>query len=94
VLVYEIAIDGDYGLKDTVERLLCPDPDHAPPCPVPWSFDSVGRPLVVTVCVDDAATANELAEHVRNGTGRAVTVAQADPADHEALVEQYRAERY
>jgi hypothetical protein len=93
VLVYEISIDGGDELKDTVTGLLCPDPDHAPPCPVPWSIDSVGRPLIVAVCVDAAATANEVAEHVRNGTGRAVTVAQADPGDHDVLVEQYRAER-
>lgn len=22
---------------DQIQLLLCPDPDHAPPCPVPWS---------------------------------------------------------
>lgn len=93
MLVYEIAIDGDDGLKDTVARLLCPDPGHAPPCPVPWSFDSVGRQLVVSVCVADAATATDLAERVRAETGRPVTLAAADPADHDVLVEQYRAER-
>lgn len=93
MLVYTITIDGD-DLKDAVARLLCPDPDHAPPCPVPWSFDSAGRPLVVSVCVDDAAAAESLAERVGTATGRTVTVAEADPADHDVLVEQYRAERY
>ncbi|MEU7281441.1 hypothetical protein AB0A69_22095 [Streptomyces sp. NPDC045431] len=24
-------------VKERITRLLCPDPDHAPPCPVPWS---------------------------------------------------------
>ncbi|ELS56108.1 hypothetical protein [Streptomyces viridochromogenes] len=24
-------------IKEQIVRLLCPDPDHAPPCPVPWS---------------------------------------------------------
>ncbi|MEU8568910.1 hypothetical protein AB0C51_11200 [Streptomyces pathocidini] len=24
-------------VKEQITRLLCPDPDHAPPCPVPWS---------------------------------------------------------
>lgn len=24
-------------LKEQILRLLCPDPDHAPPCPVPWT---------------------------------------------------------
>jgi hypothetical protein len=23
-------------LVDAIRRTLCPDPDHAPPCPVPW----------------------------------------------------------
>lgn len=26
------------GLAEAIERLLCPDPEHAPPCPVPWSI--------------------------------------------------------
>ncbi|QWF84269.1 hypothetical protein [Amycolatopsis sp. CA-230715] len=25
-------------LKERIMRLLCPDPDHAPPCPIPWSL--------------------------------------------------------
>lgn len=25
-------------IKERIIRLLCPDPDHAPPCPVPWSI--------------------------------------------------------
>ncbi|MFB7912965.1 hypothetical protein [Streptomyces sp. NPDC056061] len=24
-------------VKERITRLLCPDPDHAPPCPIPWS---------------------------------------------------------
>ena len=24
-------------LLEAVARLLCPDPEHAPPCPIPWS---------------------------------------------------------
>ena len=23
-------------LEQQVQRLLCPDPDHQPPCPIPW----------------------------------------------------------
>ncbi|MFI9401422.1 hypothetical protein [Nocardia sp. NPDC052316] len=26
------------AVVDQIERLLCPDPDHAPPCPIPWSI--------------------------------------------------------
>ncbi|MBT2491632.1 hypothetical protein J7E96_24515 [Streptomyces sp. ISL-96] len=28
-------------IKERITRLLCPDPDHAPPCPVPWSMSMV-----------------------------------------------------
>ncbi|MFF8918504.1 hypothetical protein ACF08M_35680 [Streptomyces sp. NPDC015032] len=24
-------------VKEHITRLLCPDPGHAPPCPIPWS---------------------------------------------------------
>lgn len=95
--VYEITIDGrdddDTDLKESVSRLLCPEPDHAPPCPVPWSFDSVGRPLVVSVCVDDAGGAARLAERMRTETGCLVTVAESRESAHPTLAEQYWTER-
>lgn len=25
------------AIVEGIQRLLCPDPDHEPPCPVPWS---------------------------------------------------------
>lgn len=25
-------------IEKRIAELLCPDPDHAPPCPVPWSI--------------------------------------------------------
>lgn len=92
--VYAITIDGgDDDLKESVSRLLCPEPDHAPPCPVPWSFDSVGWPLVVSVCVDDADGAAGLAERMRTETGCPVTVAESRESAHPTLVEQYWTER-
>lgn len=24
-------------VKERIAKLMCPDPDHAPPCPIPWS---------------------------------------------------------
>lgn len=24
-------------LMEQIQRLLCPDPDHTPPCPIPWT---------------------------------------------------------
>ncbi|RDI50815.1 hypothetical protein [Nocardia mexicana] len=29
---------------DQVTALLCPDPDHRPPCPIPWSVALLGDP--------------------------------------------------
>lgn len=31
-------------LKGRISGILCPDPDHEPPCPVPWSIRSPGFP--------------------------------------------------
>jgi hypothetical protein len=28
-------------LTEQISRLLCPDPDHAPPCPIPWTIGLV-----------------------------------------------------
>lgn len=28
-------------VKEGITRLLCPDPDHAPPCPVPWTVSLI-----------------------------------------------------
>ncbi|MEU3899492.1 hypothetical protein [Streptomyces sp. NPDC045251] len=42
--VYELRL-GLYASQEEAEKIkarvaavLCPDPDHAPPCPVPWSM--------------------------------------------------------
>jgi hypothetical protein len=29
------------SIAEQIERLLCPDPDHTPPCPIPWSISTV-----------------------------------------------------
>ncbi|MFC9871107.1 hypothetical protein ACFWBG_02870 [Nocardia salmonicida] len=31
------------SLAEQIERLLCPDPDHTPPCPIPWSISTVAE---------------------------------------------------
>jgi hypothetical protein len=28
------------GLKDSIRKIMCPDPDHAPPCPIPWQISA------------------------------------------------------
>ncbi|MEV7441344.1 hypothetical protein ACFYYS_25585 [Streptomyces sp. NPDC002120] len=30
-------------IKERITRLLCPEPEHAPPCPVPWSVSLLDR---------------------------------------------------
>ena len=47
--VYEIRIHGypsseeALALQAPIKLLLCPDPDHAPPCEIPWSFTLAGE---------------------------------------------------
>ncbi|BFU46661.1 hypothetical protein [Krasilnikovia sp. MM14-A1004] len=49
-------------LVEQISRLLCPDPEHPPPCPIPWS---VAR-LEVDVSSGDYA---ELLEQARTEDG-------------------------
>ncbi|MFM9369088.1 hypothetical protein [Streptomyces sp. Da 82-17] len=51
-------------VKEQIARLLCPDPDHAPPCPVPWSVNVLhGSDL------DDEDPYPELVEQARAERG-------------------------
>lgn len=47
-------------IKERIARLLCPDPDHAPPCPVPWS-----ALLLRESDLEDAEAYSELREQAR-----------------------------
>ncbi|MET9776762.1 hypothetical protein ABZ023_21275 [Streptomyces sp. NPDC006367] len=47
-------------IKERVTALLCPDPDHAPPCPVPWSVL-----LLSGDDLDDPDAYEELVEQAR-----------------------------
>ncbi|MFF9031268.1 hypothetical protein [Streptomyces iakyrus] len=105
--VYEIRIAGHpsteeaLALQDPIQRLLCPDPDHAPPCEVPWSFtvaddgpDDDSTALVLGVYAS-RGQARRLAAQVRTlvGGGRAVAVSEGDAGEWGELVEQYGFER-
>lgn len=91
--VYEIRIDGgDDALKERVARVLCPDEDHPPPCPVPWSFGYEAGAVVLVIYAASGVAA-EVVERVRTITPRPVTVTEGDVADHEELAVQYRIER-
>ncbi|MGW8832188.1 hypothetical protein [Streptomyces massasporeus] len=104
--VYEIRIHGcptsqeALALQDPIERLLCPDPDHAPPCEIPWSFtlagedDGASTALVLGVYTSSGRAAR-VADRVRAlvGETRSVAVSEGDAGEWEELVEQYWFER-
>ncbi|WP_182875608.1 hypothetical protein [Microbispora sp. H10670] len=50
-------------IKEHVTKLLCPDPDHAPPCPIPWSVSllrhsDLGEPGAYAELVEQARIEN------------------------------------
>ncbi|PDP85562.1 hypothetical protein CQJ94_21805 [Glycomyces fuscus] len=107
--VFEVLVPGYDGLdevlalRETVALLLCPDPLHAGPCEVPWSLGlraeeegdapvGTGHTVVVGLLTTRAG-AEETAARIGAGLGRAARLVEADPGDHEDLVEQHRAER-
>jgi hypothetical protein len=104
--VYEIRIHGcptsqeALALQDPIERLLCPDPDHAPPCEIPWSFtladeDTDTSTALVLGVYTSSARATQVANRVRTlvGETRTVAVSEGDAGEWEELVEQYRFEK-
>jgi hypothetical protein len=103
--VYEIRVHGctnteeALALQAPIERLLCPDPDHAPPCEVPWSFTLAGEEADSTALILGVYTsrgqAAQVAERVRTllGEKHPVDVSEGEAEDWEELVEQYRFER-
>nr|WP_206322531.1 hypothetical protein [Streptomyces sp. HNM0575] len=46
-------------IRERIGRLLCPDPEHAPPCPVPWSVSLRGSG---PGSVEDAGGEGDVAE--------------------------------
>ncbi|MGW7493286.1 hypothetical protein ACWGKA_03095 [Streptomyces luteogriseus] len=104
--VYEIRIHGcptsqeALALQDPIERLLCPDPDHTPPCEIPWSFtlaggdDDASTVLVLGVYTPGGRAA-QVADRVRTlvGETRNVDVSEGEAGEWEELVEQYRFEK-
>jgi hypothetical protein len=106
--VYEIAVHGCAGvdealaLQEPIARLLCPEPDHDGPCPVPWELtlddDHEGGAASAVLLLGVHATragAAGVAARVRAlaGDARPVSLSEGDPGRFEALVEQHRVER-
>ncbi|GAA2762761.1 hypothetical protein GCM10010103_18020 [Streptomyces paradoxus] len=104
--VYEIRIHGyptsqeALALQLPIERLLCLDPDHAPPCEIPWSFtltdgdDDASTALVLGVYAS-SGRATQAADQVCTLVGgtRTVAVSEGEAGEWEELVQQYRFEK-
>ncbi|BCL20733.1 hypothetical protein ACPCBX_31000 [Streptomyces tuirus] len=100
--VYEIRIHGCPTLREAlalqapIEHLLCPDPDHVPPCEIPWSFtladgDDDAPTVLVLGVYTSRGRAMQVGERVRMlvGETRTVAVGEGDAGEWEELVEQY-----
>ena len=104
--VYEIRIHGypsseeALALQAPIKLLLCPDPDHAPPCEIPWSFTLAGEDTdastsLVLGVYTSSGRATQVADRVRAlvGETRTVAVSEGEAGELEELVEQYRFEK-
>ena len=99
--VYQISVAASDPEQATtvVARILCPDPDHAPPCPVPWeSRGSIARGSVdfVFYATDDQAR-EILAEVSAQGFGEIrlfkSTGEDGQPIDGSTVIEQFHIEQ-
>jgi hypothetical protein len=99
--VYQISmvVSDPERVTDAVARIFCPDPDHAPPCPVPWESctnatrGSVGFTFYAT---GDQAR-GVLAEVTARGFGEVrlfkSTGEDSQPIDGSTVIEQFHVER-
>ena len=99
--VYQISVAASDPEQATtvVARILCPDPDHAPPCPVPWESRSSiagGSVDFVFYATDDQAQ-QILAEVSAQGFGDArlfkATNEHGEPIDGSDVIEQFHIAR-
>jgi hypothetical protein len=83
---------------DAIERIFCPDPDHAPPCTVPWEgmWSPAGSVSFVFYATDDQAQ-EILAEVSTRGFGEARLFKSVDedgqPIDGSIVIEQFQIEQ-
>jgi hypothetical protein len=99
--VYQISVaapDTEQA-KTAVARILCPDPDHAPPCPVPWeSRSSIGGGSVDFVFYATDGQAQEILAEVNAQAFSGVRLFKAagedgQPVDGSTVIEQFRIEQ-
>ncbi|MEU8350443.1 MULTISPECIES: hypothetical protein [Streptomyces] len=100
--MYEIRVQGCAGtdealaLQEPIARTLCPEPEHAGPCAVPWdiTLGDTDEPVLVVGVYTTRERAAEAAGQVREVVGGTLSVVlgEGDPGRFETLVEQYRIE--
>ena len=99
--VYQISVAASdtEQAQTVVARIFCPDPNHAPPCPVPWeSGPGIGGGSVdfVFYATDDQAQ-EILAEVGTRGFGEVrlfrSTGEDGQPIDGSTVIEQFRIEQ-
>jgi hypothetical protein len=99
--VYQISVAASdtEQAQTVVARILCPDPDHAPPCPVPWdSRSSIADGSVDFVFyATDVQAQKILAEVSTQGFGEVrlfkSSVEDGQPIDGSTVIEQFRIEQ-
>jgi hypothetical protein len=99
--VYQISVatSDTEQAQTVVARILCPDPNHAPPCPAPWEGRSSiagGSADFVFYATDDQAQ-QILAEVGTQGLGEArlfkSTGEDGQPIDGSTVIEQFQIEQ-
>ncbi|MGW7056886.1 hypothetical protein [Streptomyces sp. NPDC054887] len=96
--VYEIHVHVPVGkdaqeLQEVISLILCPVPDHAPPCPVPWATAAVGTQINVGLYATEEEANRLLIEIATVTKGANVTLHHdVDPADYQELIRQYEIE--
>ena len=99
VFKISVAASDTERARAVVARIFCPDPGHAPPCPVPWesmSSTAGGSVDFVFYATDDQAQ-EILAEVSAQGFGEVRLFKSAgedgQPIDGSTVIEQFRIEQ-
>jgi hypothetical protein len=98
--VYEISLAASDTEQATtvIASIFCPDPDHEPPCPVPWESRSmIGSSVTFVFYATNDQAQQILAEVTAQGFSNARLFESigedGQPIDGETVIEQFQIER-